>query len=275
MKRLLSASLVAVVCAVAAVSGLGAQATGGRAQGTGGRAAQPAAAAATQRNWYSVSIFTVKPERARDFVELMKTETIPMQQKAGVKFRDTWQSGAPFGDAFTYGVVTSITNFAEYDQPPLATRMLGDAARSYTEKLASMLVSRRTFAVQDRAELSMPPAANAKFVAAILQDATVISGHAEQFEAYIKNDMMPVLKKADTVGYTISRTVFGGDANEYHSVTYLSSFAEIDKGPGTVRVLGQAGAAALAAKGAAHISKIERTILRYVPDLSFRATPTS
>ena len=168
-----------------------------------------------------------------------------------------------------------MTKFAEYDQPPLASRVLGDGARAYQEKLASILVSRHTFAIQDRAELSLPPAANAKIVGAILQDVTVVSGHAEQYEAYIKNDVMPVLKKADMVGFVVLRTVFGGNANEYHVVTYLSSFADIDKGPAQVRVLGQSGAAALAAKGAAHISNIERTILRYVPDLSFQPKPTS
>jgi hypothetical protein len=58
-------------------------------------------------------------------------------------------------------------------------------------------------------------------------------------------------------------------------VTYLDSFAEIDKGPTQVRVLGQPAAAALAAKGAAHIANIERTILRLVPDLSYRSKPIS
>jgi hypothetical protein len=271
MKRVLLASFAAVVvCALISAPGM-------EAQASGGRAAQPGAAASAtpQRNWYSVSIFTVKPERASEFVELMKTQTIPMQQKGGVKFRETWQSGAPFGDAFMYAVVTPVTNFAEYDQPPLPIRILGDGARAYQDKLTSMLVSRRTLAVQDRAELSLAPAADAKIVGAILQDVTVLSGHAEQYEVYIKNDVLPVLKKADAVGSSVSRTVFGGNANEYHILTYLSSFADIDKGPAQLRVLGQAGAAALAAKGSAHISSIERTILRYVPDLSFRPKPSS
>jgi len=268
MKRVLLASLASavVVCTVAGSPEL-------RAQAGGGASAQPAA---PQRTWYSVTIFTVKPDRARDFVDVMKSQTIPMQQKGGVASRETWQSGAPFGDAYTYGVVTPMTKFADYDMPPLATRVLGaDAARAYTDKLNAMLVSRRTFAVQDRAELSIAPAASAKIVGAILQDVTVISGHAEQYEAYLKNDVLPVLKKGNVIGTAVSRTVFGGNGNEYHLVTYFDSFAEIDKGPAQLRVLGQAAAAALAAKGAAHVANIERTILRYVPDLSYRSKPIS
>ena len=269
MKRVWFAALaLAIVCSFLSVRGINAQ--GGR-----GGSAQPAAAPA--RSWYSISIYTVKLDRARDFVDFMKTQTIPMQQKGGIKYRDTWQGGAPFGDAGTYAVVTLMNNFAEYDMPNLPTRTFGaDGGRAYGDKLNAMITARRTFAIQDRAELSIEPKANAKFVGAVLQDVTIVSGHGEQYEAYIKNDVLPVLKRAQNfAGFAVARTVFGGNVNEYHTLTYLNSFAEIDKGPAQTQVLGQAGAAALVLKGSAHIANIERTILRYVPDLSFRAKPIS
>jgi hypothetical protein len=84
-----------------------------------------------------------------------------------------------------------------------------------------------------------------------------------------------VLKKGNVVGYTVSRTVFGGDANEYHTVQYIDSFAEIDKGPLTRRVLGDAGVQALNAKLVPHVASTKRTILRYVPELSMRPRPAS
>jgi hypothetical protein len=217
----------------------------------------------------------VKPERSAEWVEIQKSQTIPMQQKGGIKSRETWQSGAPFGDGNSYGIVTPIDKFATFDMPPLALRVLGDApGRAYQSKLAALTESRRTFAVQDRAELSNPPSPAAKIVAAILQDVTIVNGHGEQYEAYLKNDVLPVMKKGNVMT-SVSRTVFGGNANEYHVVTYLESFAEVDKGPAQVRVLGQAAATALTAKGAPHIANVERTILRYVPDLSYRPKPVS
>ena len=54
-----------------------------------------------------------------------KSQTIPMQQKGGMKARDTWQSGAPFGDGNIFGIVTPIDKFATYDMPPMALRVLG------------------------------------------------------------------------------------------------------------------------------------------------------
>ena len=73
----------------------------------------------------------------------------------------------------------------------------------------------------------------------------------------------------------MSRTVFGGNANEYHEVTYLASFADIDKGPAQARLLNPAERTAMAAKITPHIEHVERTILRYVPGLSYAAKPVS
>jgi hypothetical protein len=259
--------LVVVAAAVACgASVLWAQGGGGAAQSS----------TPPQRNWYSVTLTTVKPGTGAQWQEITKSQTIPMQQKGGIKSRDTWQSGAPFGEGNMFGVVTPIDKFATYDMPPMAVRILGQAAaNAYNDKLAALTVSRRTFAVQDRAELSMPPAAGAKFVGAILADVTIVSGHQAQYEAYIKDDLLPLLKRDKALGFVLSRTVFGGNANEYHEVTYLSSFADIDKGPAQARLLNPAERTAMAAKRTPHIEHIEQTILRYVPDLSYAPKPGS
>jgi hypothetical protein len=260
-----------IVVAGSIVSG----AAGLLAQG-GGRASQPAAA--PQRNWYSVTVTTVKPDRVAEWREIQKSQTIPMQQKGGIKSRETWQSGAPFGDANTFGIVTPIDKLATYDMPPLALRILGDGpGRAYQDKLAALMMSRRTFAIQDRAELSMPPAPNAKFVLAVLLDVTVVPGHEQQYEAYVKDDLLPLMKKdkARTVGFGLSRTVFGGNAGEYHEVTYMASFADLDLGPAQTRLMSATERAAMAAKRSPHIAHVERSLLRYVPELSYSPKPAS
>jgi len=260
MKRALAAGLAAaaVVCLLAVVY----------AQ-NGGRAGQPSATP-TSRNWALVNVVTLKPDMAADWVEFQKTQTIPMQKKGGLKDRDVWQSGAPFGDGFTYAVITPITKFVDYDQPPLVVRTLGaEGARAYNEKLRKMIASTKAYAIQDRAELGITPAPNAKFIGGVLTETTIVSGHAAQYEAYIKDELMPTLKKGNVPGFFVSRTIFGGDANVYQTVQLFESFGEIDKGPAATRVLGAAGAQAMAAKAAPHVAGTNRTIIRYVPDLSF------
>jgi hypothetical protein len=264
MKRVGMIAAAAVVCGLAVLT----------AQSGGG--AQPAPGAGPQRNWSSVTIVTIKPDRVADWVSAQKSETIPMQQKGGIKRRDTWQSGAPFGEGNTFAIVTPIEKFATYDMPNLPRRVLGDGpAQAYVAKLAAMTGARRTFAIQDRAELSIMPAANVKFVAGVLTETTIISGHAEQYEAYLKNDLLPLLKKDNAAGFLVSRTVFGGDANQYHTVLLLSSFGDIDKGPAQARLLTRPEAAAMAAKVTPHVAHTERNIIRYVPDLSYGPRPTS
>lgn len=268
MRRVIAASLVAVgVCAA-----------GGAilVQAGGEQAAKPGAAQApaVQRSWYTVNVVTLKPEMVPEWIEFQKSQVMPMQQRGGVKDRDVWQSGAPFGEGFTYAIVAPIAKFADFDQPPLAIRVLGsDGGRAFQEKNRKLVASAVTYGVQDRAELSIAPAPAAKFVGAILQDVTVVGGHADQYEAYVKNDLLPVLKKGNVPGYLVSRTVFGGNANEYHTVQLFDSFGEIDKGPVAMRVLGAAPAQALTAKVAPHIASINRTLIRYVPDLSFHGRP--
>jgi len=266
MRRVLVVVFAAAVCAV--VIRVSAQ--------QGQRSAGSAATQSPKRAWFAVNVVTIKRGSDTAWRDFQKTQTIPMQQKGGVKQRDTWQSGAPFGDGATYAIVTPIEKFEDYDKPQLAARTLsGEALRAYQEKNASLTVSNHMFAVQDRAELSVAPASMAKIRGAILTDLTVLPGHAPQYEAYVKNDLLPVLKKGNVGGYSVSVTIFGGKAGEYHAVQYFESYGEIDKGPIPTRVLGQTGAQALNAKLFPHIAEANRTILRYVPELSYSRRPTT
>lgn len=242
----------------------------------GAQRGTPAAAQAPRRAWYSVNIVTIKRGSDAAWRDFTKAQVIPMQQKGGVRMRQTWQSGAPFGEGSTYAVLTPIDKFEDYDKPPLVSRVLtGDALRAYQEKNASLTVSNRMFAIQDRAELSMPPASMEKVRAMILTDVTILPGHAAGYEAYMKNDWLPVLKKANVTGFAVSRTIFGGDGDEYHEAQYIESYGEIDKGPAQNRALAtQAERDALAAKRVPHIKSVTRTILRFVPELSY-SRPTT
>jgi hypothetical protein len=275
MKRILWGSLVAAaaVCTVFGGPLVRAQGAGRTGQA---KPAQNAQAPAAPRLWYSVNVVTVKRETAAEWREFQKSQSIPLQQRGGMKMRDTWASGAPFGDGSTFVLVTEIEKFADYDQPPLPQRLLtGEALRTYQGTNQRLVMSNHMYAVQSRPELSIPPAAGATIMGAILTETTVVNGHADQYEAYLKNDLVPVLKKGNVLGYDVGRTVFGGNANEYHTLQYFDSYAEIDKGPVPVRVLGPAGAQTLLAKGTSHIASVNRTVLRYVPELSFRPRPMS
>ena len=92
------------------------------------------------------------------------------------------------------------------------------------------------------------------------------------YEAYLKDDLVPVMRKGNVAAFRVSRTIFGGNGNEYHTLQYMDSFEEIGKGPMPTRVLGPVGGPQLAAKAFPHVAGVTRQILRYVPELSFQAS---
>jgi hypothetical protein len=89
-----------------------------------------------------------------------------------------------------------------------------------------------------------------------------------EFENYVKNDYAPVMKQAG-VSYLVSQTIFGGDANEYITLTLRDSFTDLDKGPVLVQALGAEGAQKLTQKlPAGVVAHVERSLTRFVPELS-------
>jgi hypothetical protein len=133
----------------------------------------------------------------------------------------------------------------------LARRVLGDAAaRAYANKLAAMTVSRRTFAIQDRAELSIAPGDQRQDRRGRIDR----HHHRERSRRAVRvvHQERPFapLQKDNVAGFLVSRTVFGGNANEYHSVLLLSSFADIDRGPAQAARSSGNGRESPAARGA-------------------------
>jgi hypothetical protein len=274
--RVACASVALVVGAAIAPLGLEQASAPPRAQPTtqppATRAPAPAPA---KRESLQITVVKVKPEMLDQWLEFQKNETIPMLKKAGIKSRQAWQT-AVFGEGFMYGFVAPIEDFAQYDGDPPPVRALGaDGARAYGEKNRRFLDSTRTFFAQTRPDLSTdmktmtgPPKI------AVISDIQIAVGKALEYEAFVKADVLPVMRKAK-VGYVVSQTMLGGDVNEYTSLVFYDSFADLGKGSPFQRVLGPEGERQIAVKGAPFVRKIERNVLRYVPDLSFSAAPTS
>lgn len=223
--------------------------------------------------WSSISVVHVKPDMVAEWQDLQKNVVNPALKKAGVKERGVFET-AVFGESYQYVVITPITSFAQYDEPvSLLRKTIGeDAYRDYQAKSRRCVVSVQTFADLARMDLSYmgkmasmtgPPKL------AVVTSLSVLPGRAAAFENMVKTEVVPVMKKADVIGYFVSQTVFGGDAWGYTSVIFYDSFAEIGKGSPFLRVLGPTGSAALFAKIGALIAHQERVIARYSPELSF------
>jgi hypothetical protein len=264
--RILCACVVLVTAVAVAPLGTQQSSAPAKAQPT----AQPA-----QPESLQITVVKVKPEMLDQWLAFQKSDTIPMLKKAGIKSREAWQT-AVFGEGFMYGFVTPIESFAQYDGDAPPVRALGaDGARAYGEKNRQFIDSTRTFLAQTRPDLSAPVKMTAPPKIAVLSEIGIAVGKTADYEAFVKAEVLPVMRKAK-LGYVVTQTMLGGDVSEYSSLVFYDSFADLGKGSAFQRVLGADGERQLSVKAAAFVRRLERNVLRYVPDLSFAPpAPTS
>jgi hypothetical protein len=233
---------------------------------------QAAAKPAPKREMIQVTVVKVKPDLLNEWLEFQKNETIPMLKKAGAIRRDAWQTGI-FGESGMYAFVVPIENFTQYDgdNPPL--RALGaDGARAYAEKNRRFIVSSHTYADQTRPDLGNEVKMAGPPKLALLSNVQIALGKGSDYEALVKSDVLPVMRKA-RLGYAVSQTVLGGDINEFTTLIFYDTFADIGKGHPFDRILGTDGSRQLTAKAVGIVTHVERSIVRYVPELSFAPRP--
>ncbi len=83
------------------------------------------------------------------------------------------------------------------------------------------------------------------------------------------------MRKAN-LPFVVWQTILGGDVSSFTTLIFYDSFAEIGKGHPFQRILGAEGERQLTAKAAGIVTHVKRTLVRYVPELSFTAAaPTT
>ena len=239
------------------------------AQATG-----PAVADVSKMPLVSVTIVQIKPELANEWLEFQKNETIPTLKKGGVTQRNAFATA--IGPSFEYAFLTPAANLAERDRDNPIVKALGqDGARSYAQKSRRFIASQRTSVVRLRTDLTYLPEPNAQLPMVVVSAYSIAVGRAADFENYIKTDLIPAHKQLTTGGVAVYQGLFGGDGSEFIVATLAHDFAELDKGPATRLAYGTERAAAIQKKLAGVVAHVERTVVRVVPELTFRtATPS-
>jgi hypothetical protein len=229
----------------------------------------PSPQAAPTPEFLSVTVVSVKPEMMTEFQNFMKNTTNPALKKGGLKWREVWQSTAAGGDAFEYVLVAPVGKFAEFDGPGALEKGLGPQGfPAWQAKAGSLVNSVRRFIIRTRPDLSFAAQRTGPPKLAVITFVHVAPNRTDEFENFVKNDFAPVMKQAG-VTYLVSQTIFGGDANEYVTLTMRDSFADLDKGPVLIQALGQEGAQKLMQKlPAGAVVHLERSLTRLVPELS-------
>jgi hypothetical protein len=230
----------------------------------------PTQTAPAAPEFLALTVVSVKPEMVPEFQNFMKSTTNPALKKGGQKWREVWQSTTAAGDAFEYILVSPMASFSEFDGPPAIEKGLGaQGFAGWQTKAGSLVNSVRRYIIRTRPDLSYRATRTGPPKMAVVTTVHVGINRNMDLENFIKNDYMPVMKQAQ-VTYLVSQTIFGGDANEYITLTLRESFAELDKGPVLVQTLGQEAADKLMQRvPSGAVTRLERSISRFVPELSF------
>ncbi|MDQ3255302.1 MAG: hypothetical protein M3R15_15620 [Acidobacteriota bacterium] len=219
---------------------------------------------------------SVKPEMITDFQNFMTSETNPALRKGGMKSRDVWRRTAAAGDPFEFIIVAPMDNFAQYDgQTPLEKALGKEGYAAWEAKAGRFVNSVRRYVIRTRPDLSHQGKRTGTPKLAVVSFIHVAPGRNQDFVNHTMNNYMPVFKQAGAT-YLVAETMFGDDVNEFITLTMRESFADIDKGPIPVQVLGADGARQLNHKlPTGVITRIKRSFVRYVPELSIMPAEAS
>jgi hypothetical protein len=222
-----------------------------------------------------LAIVELRPDMLSEYVALQKSDTIPGLQKGGVPWRNAWRTGN-FGSSFTVAYITPLKSFATLDEPnPLMKAMGEEAYQQYLAKMAKLITSQRVYALRDRPDLGLKTEGTPMAKLGVLASVEVVPGRATEFETILKTEWTPALKKAGVPNYGVSQVIFGGSAGQYYTFTPIENYAQLDAGHPIVKSIGEAGMNRIMAKLGNSTRSVERFIIRYDEELSFKTQQTS
>jgi quinol monooxygenase YgiN len=213
---------------------------------------------------------SVKPDHWHDYIDLQKS-ILPAVQKSGVAFSSAWEP-AVLGDLRTFVRATPLTSFAMFDsQPPLQKAMGDEAFERYLSRVRTYLHHTKRSVVELRPELSIVSGRSTPPVLAVVVATKVVPGKAAAYEALVKSDVLPAMKKAGVRDFWLHRTLLGSDPNSYTGLLLVDKFADLDQGPPMLRAMGPEGFAKFQEKLAGIVASQEVVVMRHRADLSYSA----
>lgn len=235
----------------------------------------PGAASVTlaqeETSWMRVDVLQVQPRELDDFIEMQLEEVNPALQRAGVPWRSAWRT-AEFGNTYERLFVTPVESLAELDfGGPLARVLEPDRLARIRDRVRRTLSARQSYAVRYRSDLSVESDDVSGLSLAWITTLQVAPGRLADWEAFLRENLTR-FRGADVV-FGVYERVFGPGPAVWQIVENHSSFAELDRPTILQRTFGER-ADEVAGRLAGVLLSIERSVLRYDPELSF-STPAA
>jgi hypothetical protein len=216
----------------------------------------------------------LKPDRIADWTRLHREEMLPALKKGGLPWLDVWTSAAA-GNPYMRTLVSPVTASSEIDFAGTVQRALG------TEKGADLMARNRdmvagvqSYIMRVRPDLGFGTPASARSIG-VLSTVTVANGRTAEFETLLKTSVADSLKEANVGSYLVLQVLFGGDPNQYRTVlSFRNVEAPASGHPNPLVYLAreqhQIELGAVARQANSPVAHLERTIITYLGDLSYR-----
>lgn len=219
-------------------------------------------------SWMRVDIMQVLPRELDDFIEMQLEEVNPALQRAGVPWRSAWRT-AEFGNTYERLFVTPLESLGDLDfGGPLGRVLEPDRLGRIRDRIRRTLSARQSYAVRYRPDLSVESDDVSGLSLAWITSIQVAPGRNADWEAFLRENI-PQFRGADVV-FGVYERVFGPGPTVWQIVENHASFGELDRPTILQRTFGEQ-ADLVAARLTGVLLSIERSVLRYDPELSFSA----
>ena len=213
--------------------------------------------------WIEMTLVGVDPGRVDEFVAAQR-ELSALDGEAGVPWRSVSRT-AVFGDTYRFVVMTPLANFARFDGDADA-----DPARAAViSRIRGVITSRTTYALRTTPGLDNPLPDDVEPSLTIVQVVSVASGREQEYLRVMAEDVLPHFQEAE-MHHTSGALTFGGESGYVHFF-HVPNFAALDQGSPLARALGAQGAQEVMGKLSGVVRRSEQWLVRYLPDVSFRA----
>ena len=248
MKRLVTGLIVAIAVALL---------VSGSAPVTRAQEAMP---------WMRVDIMEVIPEELDEFIEVQLEQVNPALRRAGVPWRSAWRT-AEFGNLYERMFVTPMDDLAELDRGgPLAFALDRRDLERMEERVRRTIFGHRTYALRYRPELSVESPNAGGLSLAWVTSLEIAPGRLADWQAFLQARLPQF--RGDNVVFGMYERYLGTGAAVWQLVENHSSFTELNNPTILQRALGER-TSDTAAGLAGVVLSVERSVLRYDPELSF------
>ena len=214
--------------------------------------------------WVNVRVIEVKPDRVAEWEQLHKQRNEAFK-KAGRTVPEIWE--VVRGNVDEYHIVTMVPKLGGNDEPQ--PDPLGEAGfQQWASRISQCVGDRQVLTLRRMPALSIPAKEGRKPNLALLRLLTTGPVQGQAYAAYLRDDLIPAVKKAKVDGVYVSRVFAGDNARTWAVFALVDNWAAFDEPSPLTKALGEAEARKLLEKGGKLIERSETLLLHYRADLS-------